>query len=42
MKNFEAVLLLSPEISSKSRNDCLESFTKIISDHAGKILNTEE
>tara|TARA_X000000368_G_scaffold404050_1_gene379681 strand:- start:18 stop:344 length:327 start_codon:yes stop_codon:yes gene_type:complete len=42
MKNFEAVLLLSPEISSKSRNDCLESFTKIISDHAGKILNTED
>jgi len=42
MKNFEAVLLLSSEISSKSRSDCLNSFTKIIIDNSGKILDSED
>lgn len=42
MKNFEAVLLLSSEISSKSRSDCLDNFTKIIIDNSGKILDSED
>ena len=42
MKNFEAVLLLSSEISSKSREECLDNFTKIIADNTGKILDNED
>ena len=42
MKNFEAVLLLSPEISSKSRGDCLDNFIKIITDNSGKIIDSED
>ena len=42
MKNFEAVLLLSSEVSSKSRSDCLDNFTKIIIDNSGKILGSED
>jgi small subunit ribosomal protein S6 len=42
MKNFEAVLLLSSEISSKSRSNCLDNFTKIIIDNSGKILDSED
>jgi len=42
MKNFEAVLLLSSEVSSKSRSDCLDNFTKIIIDNSGKILDSED
>ena len=42
MKNIEAVLLLSSEVSSKSRSDCLDNFTKIIIDNSGKILDSED
>ena len=42
MKNFEAVLLLSSEISTKSRGQCLDNFTKIITDNSGKILDSED
>ena len=31
MNNFEAVVLLSPEISSNVRNVCLDNLVKIIS-----------
>ena len=42
MKNFEAVILLSPEISSKIKNDCLKVFTDMISNNSGKIVNSED
>ena len=42
MNNFEAVLLLSPEISTKIKNDCLKSFADMISNNSGKIVNTED
>ena len=42
MKNFEAVLLLSSEITSKSRGECLDNFTKTITDNSGKILDSED
>ena len=42
MKKFEAVLLLSPEISSKSRNECNDTFIKMINDNSGTIVNNED
>ena len=42
MNNFEAVLLLSPDITKTVRNDVCNNFTKTISDHSGKIINTED
>ena len=42
MNNFEAVLLLSPEITSKTKNDCLDKFTSMITENSGKIVNTED
>jgi len=42
MKKFEAVLLLSPEISSKSRNDCNDMFVKMINENSGTIINEED
>ena len=42
MNNFEAVVLLSPEISSNVRNSCLDSLKKIISEKSGKIINNED
>ncbi len=42
MKKFEAVLLLSPEISSKSRNECNDIFVKMINDNSGTIVNNED
>ena len=42
MNNFEAVVLLSPEISSKVRSSCLENLVNIINDNSGKIISTED
>ena len=42
MKNFEAVVLLSPEISSNVRNSCLDNLVKIINDKSGKVINNED
>ncbi len=42
MTKFEAVLLISPEISSKSKSDTIDSFLKIINENNGKIVDTED
>lgn len=42
MKKFEAVLLMSPEISSKFRDDLIVDFKKIIDNNSGKIINEED
>ena len=42
MNNFEAVLLLSPEISPTIRNSCLDNLKKAISEKSGKIINNED
>ena len=42
MNKFEAVIMLSPEISSTIRNNLCEEFSKIINDNSGEIINTED
>ena len=42
MNNFEAVVLLSPEISSNVRSSCLDNFVKLINENSGKIINNED
>ena len=42
MNKFEAVLLLSPEITTKVRNNLCKNFTKLISDNSGKVINDED
>ncbi len=42
MNKFEAVLLLSPEITSKSRSDLSNIFKNIIKDNSGKIIDNED
>ena len=42
MNNFEAVVLLSPEISSNIRNSCLDNLVKIIDEKSGKVINNED
>lgn len=42
MNKFEAVLLLSPEITSKSRNDLNDIFKNNIKDNSGKIVDNED
>ena len=42
MNNFEAVVLLSPEISSKVKSSTLESLEKIINEKSGKIIGNED
>ena len=42
MKNFEAVLLISPEISNNIRTNCLDNFSKMINKNSGKIVNVED
>ena len=42
MNNFEAVVLLSPEISSKVRSSCLENLEKNIVEKSGKIVSNED
>ena len=42
MNNFEAVVLLNPEIPSNVRNACLDSLKKLINDKSGKVINNED
>ena len=42
MNKFEAVVLLSPEISSNVRSSCIDNLEKIINDKSGKIINNED
>ena len=42
MNNFEAVVLLSPEISSKVKSSTLESLEAIINKKSGKIIGNED
>ena len=42
MKKFEAVLLISPEISTSIRNNHCDEFVKLIQDSSGKIVNNED
>ncbi|MDB4861387.1 30S ribosomal protein S6 [Alphaproteobacteria bacterium] len=42
MNNFEAVVMLNPEISSKARSTCLTNLEKIINDKSGKIVSNED
>ena len=42
MSNFEAVVLLSPEISSNVKNSCLDNFKKLINEKSGNIIKNED
>ena len=42
MSNFEAVVLLSSEISSKVRSSCQDSLEKLINENSGKIISNED
>ena len=42
MNNFEAVVLLSPEITPTVRSSCLKNLEKMIGDQSGKIVNVED
>ena len=42
MNNFEAVVLLSPELTSKNRSSTLKNLVKIITANSGKIINNED
>jgi small subunit ribosomal protein S6 len=42
MSNFEAVVLLSPEISPTTRSSCLDNLEKMISEKSGQIINNED
>ena len=42
MNNFEAVVLLSPEISSNVRKACLDNLVNIINEKSGKIIDSED
>ncbi len=42
MNKFEAVLLISPEISTTSKKNLIDQFTKLINDNSGNIINNED
>ena len=42
MNKFEAIILLSPEISTSSKKKLSNDFEKIIKDNSGLIVNTED
>ena len=42
MNKFEAVLLLSPELSSINRNKLCDEFSKIINESSGKVVSDED
>jgi len=42
MNNFEAVVLLSPEIASNVRDSRLDNLKKLINEKSGKIVNSED
>ena len=42
MNKFEAILLISPELSNSAINDNIKIFEEYISNNSGKISNTED
>lgn len=42
MTKFEAILLLSPEISTSVRKEIVDSFNSTISENSGKIIDSED
>jgi len=42
MSNFEAVVLLSPEITSSAKNTVLDNLVKIINEKSGKVVSNED
>ena len=42
MNKFEAVLLLSPELSVTSKSDSLNQFEDLLNQNDGKIINKED
>lgn len=42
MTKFETVLLISPEVSTKSRDTINDNFKKLISESSGKIVESED
>ena len=42
MNKFEAILLISPEISKSTLNDNIKNFEESISNNSGKIKDTED
>ena len=42
MNNFEAVVLLRPEIPTVVKNSCLDNLEKLINEKTGKIINNED
>ena len=42
MNNFEAVVLLSPELTAKVKISSLDFLEKIIKEKSGKIINNED
>ncbi len=42
MNKFEAVLLLSPEISTNSKKEIIKNFSDIIAENSGEIENSED
>ena len=42
MNNFEAVVLLSPELQPNDRISCLKSIEKIVNEKSGKIISSED
>ena len=42
MTKFEAVLLLSPEITNQSRTENNKYFVKLIKDNSGQVIQSED
>jgi len=42
MSKFEAVVLISPEITSKVRSNLCEEFIKLVENNSGNIFNSED
>lgn len=42
MNKFEAVILLSPEISTSIKKNLIDEFSKNINDMSGKIIDSED
>ena len=42
MTKFEAVIIFSPEIQTKSLNDLIDNFKTTILSNSGKIINQED
>ena len=42
MNKFEAVLLISPEVSNNVLEQNIKNFEDIVSNSSGKIMNTED